>query len=434
MPFFINSGSVIANKHLIRLIFGLKVKELRKQRRFSFAELSERSGLSLSYLNEIEKGKKYPKTDKILALSEAFDVSYDHLVSLKLSKKLSPVADLLKSNLFQELPLEFFGLELSQVLELITNAPTKINAFISTLIEIARNYEMQQEQFYFAAIRSFQELNDNYFEEIEDAVTRFTKETALEVTPPISRSTLYDILTTRYGYTIDKESLGNNSELLEVRSLYNKKTKTLLIKPNLSDTQIAFLLGREIAFNYLELEKRPYYTPFLKVNSFEEALNNLKASYFSVALLINRTHFIEDLEKVFALPRWENDTFNNLLERYNASPEMLHQRLTNILPKHFGIRNLFMLRFSSIADSNQYFITKELHLAKLHSPHANEINEHYCRRWVSLNILDDLREKQKAGKNPDYISDFQRSGYVGSRDEYLCISIARPNSPTPGNV
>ena len=95
---------MVASKHVVRLIFGLKVKELRKQRGYSFAELSKRCGLSVSYLNEIEKGKKYPKTDKILSLAEALDVTYDQLVSLKLSKRLSPIADLLQSNFLQELP------------------------------------------------------------------------------------------------------------------------------------------------------------------------------------------------------------------------------------------------------------------------------------------------------------------------------------------
>ena len=49
--------------------------------------LSKLTGLSKSYLNEIEKGKKYPKTDKIVTLSEALEVPYDHLVSLKLDIK-----------------------------------------------------------------------------------------------------------------------------------------------------------------------------------------------------------------------------------------------------------------------------------------------------------------------------------------------------------
>lgn len=58
-----------------KIIFGLKVKQLRKGQQLSFAELSARSGLSISYLNEIEKGKKYPREDKIEALAEALKVS-----------------------------------------------------------------------------------------------------------------------------------------------------------------------------------------------------------------------------------------------------------------------------------------------------------------------------------------------------------------------
>ena len=48
-----------------RLIFGIKVQMLRKSLGLSFADLSEVSGLSISYLNEIEKDKKYPKEDKL---------------------------------------------------------------------------------------------------------------------------------------------------------------------------------------------------------------------------------------------------------------------------------------------------------------------------------------------------------------------------------
>ncbi|MCD8540807.1 MAG: helix-turn-helix domain-containing protein, partial [Leadbetterella sp.] len=53
----------------IRLIFGLKLKQFRLEKGWSLQELSDRSDISPSYLNEIEKGKKYPKTDKIFDLS-----------------------------------------------------------------------------------------------------------------------------------------------------------------------------------------------------------------------------------------------------------------------------------------------------------------------------------------------------------------------------
>src|ERR1035437_7138098 len=90
----------------IRLIFGLKLKQLRQDKNLSLAELSEKSGLSISYLNEVEKGKKYPKADKIAELSHALDIPYDKLVSIKLSKNLAPVAQILTSNILKDLPLE----------------------------------------------------------------------------------------------------------------------------------------------------------------------------------------------------------------------------------------------------------------------------------------------------------------------------------------
>ena len=119
----ISKTVAIANKETIRLIFGLKLRQLRNDKKFSLAELSKKTGVSQSYLNEIEKGKKYPKTDKIILLSSALGVPYDKMVSLKLSKNLSPIAELLDSNILNELPLDLFGFEMSKVIELISNAP-----------------------------------------------------------------------------------------------------------------------------------------------------------------------------------------------------------------------------------------------------------------------------------------------------------------------
>ena len=53
----------------IRLILGLKLRRLRQARSLSLAELGKLTGLSVSYLNEIEKGRKYPKAEKIAALA-----------------------------------------------------------------------------------------------------------------------------------------------------------------------------------------------------------------------------------------------------------------------------------------------------------------------------------------------------------------------------
>ena len=62
------------NKIQQRILFGLKVKQSRQAQSLSFADLAGRTGISVSYLNEIEKGKKYPKEDKIQALAHALSL------------------------------------------------------------------------------------------------------------------------------------------------------------------------------------------------------------------------------------------------------------------------------------------------------------------------------------------------------------------------
>jgi transcriptional regulator with XRE-family HTH domain len=105
----------------IKLIFGLKLKQIRNEKSLSLFGLSKLSGLSKSYLNEIENGKKYPKPDKIAILSEKLDISYDQMVSLKLDKNLAPVGDLLRSKVFKEIPLELFGIKESNLIDIVAN-------------------------------------------------------------------------------------------------------------------------------------------------------------------------------------------------------------------------------------------------------------------------------------------------------------------------
>jgi transcriptional regulator with XRE-family HTH domain len=50
-------------KDYIKLILGLQASTYEQRSFICLAKITE---LSKSYLNEIEKGKKYPKTDKII--------------------------------------------------------------------------------------------------------------------------------------------------------------------------------------------------------------------------------------------------------------------------------------------------------------------------------------------------------------------------------
>jgi transcriptional regulator with XRE-family HTH domain len=413
---------MLNHTQIVRLIFGLKLRQLRQERGLTPASLAQAVDVSVSYLNEIEKGKKYPKADKILSFSRALGVSYDELVSLHLGKRLAPISELLQSDVLREFPLEMFGLDLGRLIELISDAPTRVMAFISTLLELARNYEMRQEHFYLAALRSYQEMHDNYFDELEDAVRSCVARFRLRTDAPFDLHQLEELLGQEYHYLIDRHSLAEYPMLGGLRSVYQPSARRLLLRPGLSRAQELFALGREVAFNYLGLKDRPFTNvPAAMPGSFEQVLNHFRASYFAVALLMEESQLVADLQALFSAPRWNAALLLGLLTRYEVSPEMLLQRVTNLLARHFGIGSLFFLRFDQEPGAEHFELTKELHLSRLHNPHGNELQEHYCRRWVSLWLMEQARQSGSPGLRVAA----QRSRYWQTPDEYLCLTISR---------
>jgi XRE family transcriptional regulator, fatty acid utilization regulator len=431
-----------------KIIFGLKVRQLRNLQNASFALLAEQTGMSVSYLNEIEKGKKYPKDDKIKLLAKALNTTPESLINQVLPKNLAPVETLLQSNFLNELPLDLFGIDLAKVVEIIANAPLRVGAFISTLVELSRNYALREENFYFAALRSYLELHNNYFEDIEETVSQFVVQHDIPKTDIIPAAFLGSILEKKLGYTLVENGLSAFPELANFRSVFVPKSKKLLLNEKLNEQQRAFQFGKELGFNALGLKERAYTSSLLRVKTFDEALNHFKAGYFSAALLMNRASFSQDIEQFLAMETWDNGaSFERLIQKYAATPEMLIQRIINVLPQFFGLSNLFFLRFIHNLRTNKIDINKELHLNRRHHPHGNGLDEHYCRRWISVSLLQDLKkgvdtegsyfsEKNQAnstnnpqkGVEKDYLIGIQKSRYFQTEDEYLCFTVARPLS------
>ena len=403
----------------IRLIFGLKLKQVRTDKNLSLFGLAKVTGLSKSYLNEIEKGKKYPKRDKIVLLADALETSYDQLVSLKLDKNLAPIGEILQSRILKEIPLDIFGIKESDLIDIIAEAPLKVNAFISTLFEIAKHYNLTRESFFLAALRSYQEANNNYFEEYENEVEQFAKAYSIVLNKKIEVSDLEEILIEEYGYTIENEELSKHKELNNLRSVFVPTSKTLLVSSETDTSQRLFIYAKEIAYNYLKISDRLFTFSWIKFDRFDQVLNNFIASYFAGALLIPRKRLVKELKMFFENKQFDEAKFNAIIQEFTDSPETFYQRLTNILPKDFNLKNLFFLRFSYKPERGDFQLTKELHITNLLEPHANERNEHYCRRWVSIKTLSELPNL----KNEELFS-CQISSYTHTYNKYFVMSTA----------
>ncbi len=418
----------------LKIILGLKIQQLRKDQKLSYQQLSEKTGLAISYLHSIEKGKKYPKADKILTLAKALDTEYNYLVSLDANKRLQPIIDLIQSDFLKMFPLETFGISPSKLIELMAEAPDKVNAFISTIIKIMRNYQLQGEDFFKAALRSYQDFKENYFIELEDAVKGLREKFDLDIKQFDSSAAIEGILREEYGIETDRFQLGTLAHLHEVRSFFSPQEKTLFINNDLSLAQQNFLIGKELGFQFLQLKDRPYETRMIEVDSFEKLLNNFKASYFSVALLLDKEEIIQTILEMSTWKKWDSNRFLDILDKYQVTSEMLVQRLANILPQHFGISDLFFLRFYTGPDQEKFEMTKEMHLSQLHNPYANQLNEHYCRRWLSIYLIQKLKTLQEEFNFEGPIADAQISDFFDSDRSYLCLTIAKPSQDFPQNT
>ncbi|MNS11364.1 Transcriptional regulator ClgR [compost metagenome] len=418
---------MILNEETIRLILGLKIRSSRADKGISLTELAQQTGVSVSYLNEIEKGKKHPKPSKIALIADALDLRYDQLVSLELDKKLLTVARLLSSEVMKELPLEHFGIDTATLVDVFSTAPAKFGAFVNTLIEIARSRDISVEQFYFDALRSYQEMRENYFGDLEQLALQFIEDKNLNVSIDAILKQLELILKEEYSITVSY-TLQNRPDLVQLRSLFNQQKSKLLVNKDLTPEQKAFVLAKEIGFQLMKVEARPHTSVWVKAESFDAVLNNFRASYFAGAVLISCDQLVEDMEGFFAMNKWSPEKIHEIISHYPASPEVFMYRLTSILPKFFGLNQLFFLKFDHDELLNEVHLSKELHLSGLHNPHASFMNEHYCNRWISIWLLNDLVE----APSEKFISGIQRSSYVDSTNEYLLLTIARRSEPAKG--
>ena len=426
--------SMAADTDKVRLIFGLKVKQLRLDRAISTHELANRTGLSPSYLNEIEKGKKYPKTEKIFLIAKALQTDYDSLVSLKLSKKLEPIAELLNSNILSELPLEMFGIEPANFLELMSSAPAKLSAFVNTIIQIGRSYDLRVQEFYFSAVRTYQEMQENYFEDLELAANVFLDQNSLSSVPSVCITQLSTYLTEHCKYIILDFDETLQPELAQLRSVFIPEKRTLNLNSRLSDVQRAFTLAREVGYQQLKITQRGLVSSALESESFEEVLNNVRASYFAGAILIPRQNLIAQLTHLFDQTDWQQQRLIELMRQYAVTSEVFFQRITNIMASHFEVKQLFFLRFNHLVAANRFLLTKELYLSKRHGPPASALDEHYCRRWVSLTILKELEQLQNNKSwDGEPLCRAQISTYADSNEQYFVVSLAKSSPPHDQN-
>ena len=160
---------------------GFKIKNERRKQGISQAKLSEKLGISSSYLNLIESGKRNVNVDLLLKTSEILNIELKDLSKKENANLYHDVLDLLGDNIFED--LDITNLE---VKDLANNSPLVAKA----LIRLGDFYKKENKEIYSKvesisednitnykstfpgeAVSDFLQQHNNYFEEIEDYAT-----------------------------------------------------------------------------------------------------------------------------------------------------------------------------------------------------------------------------------------------------------------------
>lgn len=242
----------------LKVVFGLKLKHLRLKRELSLKELASNVGLSPSYLNEIERGKKHPKPEKVERLAEALGVTYNELVSSKFDRSQVHYESLLNSPALKKIPFHLFGLTLEDIVALIPDAKNEGQALVKALIEVARGYDLRVENFFHIALRCYQEMHKNFFPEIESVVADYRRSHGWSTSSVVSLAELVSALRKDFGVLVDELELDRTKYLKHVRSALVERDgrEVLLVHRQYNESQKAFLVLREIGFRLLEIEDR----------------------------------------------------------------------------------------------------------------------------------------------------------------------------------
>ncbi len=418
----------------LRLVLGLKARAERERRGWTLKQAAGRAGLAVSYLSEIEKGKKYPKPEKLLALAAALEVPFEELVSPRVAEELSPLSAFAGSEFLREFPFELFGLEAADLFELVAGDPKRAGALLRTFGDIARRYDLEVEHLLFGALRSYQQLEGNCFPDLEEAAERFRAKAGWGESGRIGEAEVRRELETRFGYRVDFETLPARRELADLRSVFVAGSPpTLHVHGRLLPEQRAFAMAREIGYRALELSERAVSGSWIRAESFEQVLNNFRASYFAGALMIPRAELGAELERFFAAEKFRPRTLGEMLTRFGATPEMLFYRMSQVVPERFGIRDLFFVRFLRDPERRQPRLNKVLNLARVEVPYGVSPEEHSCRRWPGVSILDHPelgRARPSRGALPP-IAAAARCRFQTEAVEFLVLALARPLALRP---
>ena len=113
-----HKGGLMGGKEL-RAIFGKNVRIYRNRRNWSQADLAEHANISINFLGDIERGKKWPHPETLTKLADALEIRVFELF-MEEENELNPKAKNLMNHFIKDVSLSInktLSLSINQSIE-----------------------------------------------------------------------------------------------------------------------------------------------------------------------------------------------------------------------------------------------------------------------------------------------------------------------------
>jgi len=377
---------------------GSKIKKERRSRSLSQSGLSKKLGISASYLNLLESGRRTITVPLLIKIGNELGISLKDLTLESNQRMLSDIMDVLSNEIFED--LDITNIETN---EFINNNPNIAKALLTlndsykSLRDDMQNRleimdvesiikEKKSSRLPVEIVSDFLQENKNYFDTLERKSEELRDKIGMRFGPGIGSTEIKLTSYLKSEYQIDVKIVPPENDDKSVKK-FNKEKKTLYLSEMLTYTARNFHLAYQIAFQDAQtlidkiIENNKIYSveviPLLKISLM---------NYFAAALIMPYEDFLNSAKK------YKYDV-EILMHHYAASFEQITHRLTNLQrPDNKGVPFHFLK--TDIAGN----VSKRFSLSGIHIPrHGGS-----CPRWnVYIAFLSPGKIHPQISRMPD---------------------------------
>tara|TARA_B100000029_G_scaffold461973_1_gene494100 strand:- start:747 stop:2186 length:1440 start_codon:yes stop_codon:yes gene_type:complete len=375
---------------------GSKIRKERRSKGLSQSELSKNLGISASYLNLLESGRRTITVPLLIKIGNELSLSLKDLTLESNKRLLSDIMEVLSNELFEDLDITN-----QETTEFINNNPNIAKALLSlndsykslrddmqnrleTLDVESSIGEKKSTRLPVEIVSDFLQENKNYFDNLEKRADIIRHKIYFEEGHRTIGHNLIQYLLNEHNIKVKVVTTGEEEKSVKK---FDERTKTLFLSEMLTYSARNFHLAYQIGYSDAQsiideiISNHKIYS--------EELISLLKISllnYFAAALLMPYEDFLNNAKK------YKYD-IEILMHHYAASFEQITHRLTNLQrPGNEGVPFHFLK--TDIAGN----VSKRFSLSGIHIPrHGGS-----CPRWnVYLAFMNPGKIQPQISKMPD---------------------------------